>query len=251
MARDFELSNPDRLELVAAPVTGPPFSVSAWFKMEQLPSTAGSFFAVFIITDFDATELYVIDIQDVTDIVRFRIFSTGGHDAAGVNSLNAGQWYHVLAVAATTTDRKIWINGGDEGSNTDEDTPTGIDRTIIGASAFNSGYGDPFDGVIAEVGLWDVALTTGERDTLAAGYSPSFVRPASRVEYWPLVRDLNSRVSSNTMSATGTTVSPHPRIIYPSSQFINTVAAGAPPGTVPKGPLTHPLYGPFAGPIAC
>ncbi len=25
----------------------------------------------------------------------------------------------------------------------------------------------------------------------------------------------------------------------------------APAGTTPKGPLTHPLYGPFAGPIAC
>ncbi len=28
-------------------------------------------------------------------------------------------------------------------------------------------------------------------------------------------------------------------------------AAAAPAGTTPKGPLTHPLYGPFAGPIAC
>lgn len=30
-----------------------------------------------------------------------------------------------------------------------------------------------------------------------------------------------------------------------------TSVGGVPPGTNPKGPLGHPLYGPFAGPIAC
>lgn len=75
-------------------------------------------------------------------------------------------------------------------------------------------YGS-FDGRVAEVGIWSVALDDAEIAVLAAGYAPPCVRPQSLVFYAPLIRELNNYrgpVLSN-HSTSPATVAVHPRII--------------------------------------
>ena len=71
------------------------------------------------------------------------------------------------------------------------------------------------DGKIAEVGIWNAALTTAEIASLASGIICDKIRPQSLVFYAPLVRDLIDQKGglpiTNNNSAT---VANHPRI-YP------------------------------------
>jgi len=72
-----------------------------------------------------------------------------------------------------------------------------------------------FQGRIAEVGIWNAALTAAEIDSLAKGMTCDKVRPQSLVFYAPLVRELIDQKGGLTITNNnGATVANHPRI-YP------------------------------------
>ncbi len=82
-----------------------------------------------------------------------------------------------------------------------------------------------WDGESAEFAFWNVLLDDAEFAALGAGYSPLLIRPASLLEYVPLVRNIVSArraVPTNT----GTAVQPHPRILSPKprpQQWLHSV----------------------------
>jgi hypothetical protein len=76
---------------------------------------------------------------------------------------------------------------------------------LAGASIF-------FSGTIAEVGIWNVALTTAEIASLAKGMTPDKIRPQRLVFYAPLVRDLVDAKGGLTITNNGATVANHPRV---------------------------------------
>ncbi len=68
-------------------------------------------------------------------------------------------------------------------------------------------------GQIAEVGIWNVALTDAEIASLADGMTCDKVRPQSLVFYAPLVRDLQDVRGGLTITNNNTaTVANHPRV---------------------------------------
>jgi len=72
-----------------------------------------------------------------------------------------------------------------------------------------------FNGTIAEVGIWNSALTQPEIASLAKGMTPDKIRPQSLVFYAALVRDLIDQKGGLTITnQNGATVANHPRI-YP------------------------------------
>ena len=124
-------------------------------------------------------------------------------------------WYHVAGVYESATSRKAYINGSNdsaENDNSNSVTPSGVNLLIIGAR-FNTTIGGYFPGDIAEVGIWNVALTAAEVASLAKGMTCDKVRPQNLVFYAPLVRDLidakGVRVITNN---NGATVANHPRV---------------------------------------
>ena len=75
------------------------------------------------------------------------------------------------------------------------------------------GLGDGLTGRIAEVGIWNAALTAAEVASLADGMTCDKVRPQSLVFYAPLVRDLIDVKGGLTITNNNTaTVAAHPRV---------------------------------------
>ncbi len=69
------------------------------------------------------------------------------------------------------------------------------------------------DGRIAEVGIWNAALTAEEIASLAKGMTCDKVRPQNLVFYAPLVRDLVDQKGGLTITNNnGATVADHPRV---------------------------------------
>jgi hypothetical protein len=70
-----------------------------------------------------------------------------------------------------------------------------------------------FTGDIAEVGIWNVALTAAEIAPLAKGMTCDKIRPQNLVFYAPLVRDLIDQKGGLTITNNnGATVATHPRV---------------------------------------
>jgi hypothetical protein len=124
----------------------------------------------------------------------------------------AGTWHHAAAVFTSNVSRTAYINGGNSGTNTSSltlNTPTSV---VIGAR-YNTTLGFYFGGDIAEVGVWNVALTAEEIASLADGMTCDKVRPQSLVFYAPLVRDLQDVRGGLTITNNNTaTVANHPRV---------------------------------------
>ena len=82
---------------------------------------------------------------------------------------------------------------------------------------YNTTLGAYFNGSIAEAGVWNVALNSDEIASLSKGFPCRLVRPSALQFYSRLIRNVMDIRNAVTLSelGTGTTVSEHPRIIYP------------------------------------
>jgi hypothetical protein len=87
-------------------------------------------------------------------------------------------------------------------------------NTLTIAGRFNnSSIGLFAIGLIAEVGIWNAALTAAEIASLAKGMTCDKVRPQNLVFYAPLVRDLIDQKGGLTITNNNAaTVANHPRV---------------------------------------
>ncbi len=84
---------------------------------------------------------------------------------------------------------------------------------LVGSRVAIGNFGAYFDGDIAEVGIWNVALTAAEIASLADGFTCDRVRPQSLVFYAPLIRDLHDIARGLAITNNNTaTVANHPRV---------------------------------------
>jgi len=102
-------------------------------------------------------------------------------------------------------------NGTPQGTTANTSILSGTANLTIGAGS--SGTGSFFTGDIAEIGIWNAALTADEIASLAKGMTCDKIRPQNLVFYAPLVRDLNDQKGGLTITNNnGATVANHPRV---------------------------------------
>jgi hypothetical protein len=79
--------------------------------------------------------------------------------------------------------------------------------------SFQTLAGNFFNGLVAEVGVWNAALTAAEVASLADGMTCDKVRPQSLVFYAPIVRDLIDQKGGLTIiNNNAATVANHTRV---------------------------------------
>ena len=179
---------------------------------------------------------YNFEVLSTADIVPKSIFCNhydGSHAAAetttGIASINT--WNHVAAVFASNSSRSPYLNGGSKDTSTVAQNTVTSDKIFIG-QGLGSGY---TSGRIADVAIWNAALTDTEIAILALGYSPLTIRPQSLVSYWPLIGRTSPEIDLvggyGLTLVNAPTAAAHPRIIYPSNMqsglTISAAVAGA------------------------
>jgi len=222
------------------PISGYPFTMTAWIKPPQEFKNWQSF----VVSDGSETARFGLGTGNYG---RWAIYWKSGEQRTGASfSENYGTgspnpWSHAAVIFSANNLRTMYVNGtGNSYANTGNISQTLTDADIIGI-----GYG-PTSGSnrlakdqLAECALYNVALTTAEIDTLAAGFSPLFVRPESLLGYWPLGGPLTNNISgddllgSYALSATGTIAeADHPDIFYPAGPT-NIIKPLAPAVVIP------------------
>lgn len=198
------------------PVTAAPFTVAAWARRTD----TGSFRTVLGIGDKDVTNhqwyLQMFDFGSKSVKWEVQAGGTAANSQAPGNWVQ-NQWHHVAGVEASSTSRTCYLDGSPDATpDTTSRAPSGADRLAIGKVPESSpGAGEYFTGDIAEVGIWNVALTDAEIASLAKGVTPPNIRPGNLVFYAPIVGKHSPEpdlVGGLSLTLTGTSASAHPRV---------------------------------------
>jgi len=133
--------------------------------------------------------------QSTTNCVRLGLTANKGYfrvNGGGNNALSAAvaannAWMNIIGVGASATDRKCYLNGGNVGSNANNVTCTSTGNATIGAQRAGNPVTDSgWLGWIAEIAVWNEALTASEVDALGHGENPMHIRIWALIYYNPL-----------------------------------------------------------------
>ena len=218
MAYEFNGTN-QTITASAAPVTAEPLTICAWFYPTR--NTARTVIVSLCDTTGGApgSQMFYALIEDGT-AVGDPICATKQNgvsvvaEAVSTSGFSTNSWNHGCAVFTSTTSRTIFLNGGSSATNSTNVTTNinTVDKTAIGClgRSPNTAF---FQGRVAEVGIWNAALTAAEVASLAKGMTCDKVRPQSLVFYAPIVRDLTDQKGGLTITNNnGATVANHTRV---------------------------------------
>jgi len=206
MACDFTAANTQYLLANSAVLNQVPLTLACW----AYPNTTATMSAVSIITSSGSERFQlVLNSQQV----RAGAIGSATAIAQTTGTFATQQWFHAAGVFESNASRIAYRDGGNIGTNTTSSTLTGLSQTAIGAIRNLGSISSVFDGRLAEVGIWNAALTAEEIASLADGMTCDKIRPQSLVFYAPLVRDLIDIKGGLTITNNNSaTVANHPRV---------------------------------------
>lgn len=209
MSRDFPAAAGNLFSLAdPAPVdiTGTALTIHCWIRPDTLTVNRTP------ISKYDANaqsdHQYALSVLSTGKVQALIGDATSDEFVNGVTNVATGVWSAIGMRKDGTGAGSLaaFLNGINDGNMT---SAKSIQNT---ASTFRigelGGANNPVDGLLAEVGIWNVALTDAEMMALAKGVSPRLIRPGNLKGYWPLwgtgspERDQSGQGSHLTMSGT-------------------------------------------------
>lgn len=201
----YELNGTSQYLSTTNPVSAAPFTIACWAWVNNTTGTK----ALVSLNQNSGTNRFVLSMASA--VLRFGDSGSGGAVTSGTQVANT--WFHACGVEVSTTNRFCYRNGGNAGQNTASRTPTSINALNIGTTINTGTPTQLLAGRIAEVGIWNAALTAEEVASLAQGMTCDKIRPQSLVFYVPLVRNLQDAKGGLAITNNnGATVVTHPRV---------------------------------------
>ena len=136
-------------------INGYPFSVSFWTR-----STATTWSTLFWMGDGTRTDkMFVVWFRDVSGHITISARNASEKYTASTNAFNDGNWHHVVAVFATATDRRLYVDGNLEASNASS-VPfiTSMNKWTLGLAG-DSSPGAAYEGHLDSVSLYNCELS--------------------------------------------------------------------------------------------
>jgi hypothetical protein len=188
-----------------SPLSQGPLTISVWFK-KTVTETSN----LFVMYSGDVRVALVT--ADDGRVILLE-FDTASSTAGSTTTYALNSWNHVCGVIASSTSRTIYLNGGGSFTNTGLRSATGMTSARVGSSHLGSGGGGSLNGDVAELAIWNAALTQSEVSTLSKGIMSDRVRNENLIFYSPLIRNLQDvKGALPITNNNGATVSIHPRI---------------------------------------
>ncbi len=241
MAIDFDTASNERYDVSSSPITATPLSLSCLFRPD-----ANNLADVLLSLGVDSAEwnVWYIEVKADSTVAAVTASSTTFAVSSTTDTYAANVWAHAGGAFASATSRIAYLDGVAATENTTSKIPFETPNHVsVAAPTIAEPTGNVFEGALAEVGIWNVALTDGEWASLGAKVSPLLIRPNALQIYYPMIKQqstLFNRMGGHDASQVGTpTTVVHPRVIYPfAPPAIFVPAAGA----IPTIHLTMPPY---------
>lgn len=210
MAYAFTAASSRYLSTASTPVTAMPLTIAGWFNFPFTGVNQG--IAGVNAVGTGVTGSFRLALNSSNQVVA-NCAAGATQGVSAFTGVSANTWTHACGVFASATSRTAYANGIAADANATSASPAGVNAVHIGVNWPSAGATGYANGQIAEVGIWNVALSAQEIASLAKGVTCDKVRPQSLVFYAPLIRDLtdcrNSLAISNINAAT---VANHPRV---------------------------------------
>lgn len=212
----YFFNSDQRLYFAGAPSSwGPPFTVVGWFKRRNATALEQHIWSIGV--SGSVNNRYTLALRSdhaLGGVAR----TTGGTSAISPNTTtDTASWHHAAYIERAVNDRGVRLDGGTEGTSTDNRLPTGLNEIRLGLGM--DGNFDALNLKIAEVAIWSVALSAATLTSLAAGDSP-LAYTDGLVSYWPLQNNANDAYSVNHLTVDGATLdsADNPTILQPVSR---------------------------------
>jgi len=135
---------------------------------------------------------------------------TASAGAEFIHSISTGTWNHIAGVCNSSGNWFLYLNGTSVGTQVNNpQTPfSNTSRFTIGAWDGNGTIGRWFNGKVADVAVWNVALTQLEITALSRGARPWMIREPALQGWWPLDAiaspepDLSGNANNATLTGT-------------------------------------------------
>jgi hypothetical protein len=198
VSRFFNGTTSGHLDVATATLSAYPMSMCAWVKLAGLGATGHAFN---VGTAGTADNRFSLSV-DATNACSATARDTTQFSATSANVIqDLTGWWLISCTHASATSRTAYLNGGSAGTNTNSKTPGVSNTMVIGTTA---GPSAGFNGYIAHVALWDIALSAADHAALWLGM-PNTVQAGNLQEYWPLVAGLSPEPSFG--------LNPHPMVV--------------------------------------
>ena len=195
------------LSTASAPASGAPMTICGWLypqttvsgvdrSIVQLDSSGPNFHGNYLL--FSSSD-------GVNNILKADAYGASTFTrASGPSTFTTNQWVHCAGVFTSTTSRQAYLNGTSGTVNTANcNAQDSAARLVMGFQTLSQ---------VAEIGVWNVALTAAEIESLAKGVTCTQVRPQSLRFYAPLIRNLQDVRGGLTITNNTATVADHPRV---------------------------------------
>jgi hypothetical protein len=173
------------------PVTSAPLTICAWVK----PVSIGTQDYIVALGDANGatvTQCFALRMKADGQLEMYTADTVGAPDVTAntTSPMSTSTWNHCAGIWTSSTERRVVLNGNWSESDTGTATrsPAGVTDLIVGISPAMDLDGTPaltneWNGRIAHIAIWNVALSQSEIESLAAGASPYSVQSGSLVSY--------------------------------------------------------------------
>jgi hypothetical protein len=181
MSRSFISASQQRLDSTTPAVSGPPITLSCWFRPSANSAKMG---LLGVIKNTDGQGFFLsgdgsLGGDPITAEHKSNVAIGAASSSSGF-SLNI--WQHACAVFISNSSRLAYLNGANSGSNSTAVSSAALDKNQVGAIA-GASYADC---LIAEASIWNEDLNANEVLALANGISPLKIRRGNLLTYWPI-----------------------------------------------------------------
>jgi len=203
MAREYDATQTNILSQTR--IIDVPCTLACWFYA----LAPGDQTVLGVSESADYADLMIL-VQRDTDYVSALVSNDGGdvnyEIADSPLSIIGDIWYHIAAVFANDSYRICYLDGSPGTANTNTlGLTSGIDNATIGCLRTGGGFFTLLEGIVADAGFWNVALSAEEIAALAQGYSAEFIRPQNLQIYAPIIRGTPvDKMSGVAFTETGT-----------------------------------------------
>ncbi len=205
----LSLSQAEVVDLGSLPINGHPFTLAGWFRVPNV----SALLTLFRVENTGTGSFYSIYFRGSVDNVAAAISKVGiAAVAKSTTPMIPGQWHHVTGVFESDSARRVYLDGGNMGANSQTRVFDDADYFVLG----NVRTTDAVD--VAEIGIIAGVLSDEEIAMLANGCSRLTLPSAAQLlTYHDCVRGINRPGVGPVASGAGTPpVVDQPRVLMSS-----------------------------------
>lgn len=148
-------------------ITGPPFTVVSWFKLDTVSAPDAQGQTVWAHATVDGapdSDWWRLRIRDSDNLLQYgaRVALGGAGNALSTNAVVANRWYQIVCVEVSAAERYLYVDSGNKTSDTTSIAPSNVANHFFQLGRNQADDQNEFDGAIGFTLFYNRSLSASE-----------------------------------------------------------------------------------------